>query len=155
MTNQVFRINGPRVIYEIIDGELILVHMERGTYYSTDEVGAVLWGLIEAGHTAGEMCDAIQAQYGAGPEEIAAAISAFLARLMEEDLIRAEASTSAPASPRRESRQGNRPFLAPVLHAYRDMQDMLSLDPIHDVEAAGWPVPRVDDPVPVAQKPAR
>jgi hypothetical protein len=25
------------------------------------------------------------------------------------------------------------------------MQDMLALDPIHDVEAAGWPVPKPDD----------
>ena len=155
MTNQVYRINAPRVIFEIIDGELILVHMERGTYYSTDEVGAILWGLIEAGHTAGEMCDALQAQFGAGSGEIAAAVSAFLARLTDEDLIRSEPSNGASAAPRRESPPGKRPFLAPVLHAYRDMQDMLSLDPIHDVEAAGWPVPRIEDQSPVESKPSQ
>jgi hypothetical protein len=33
------------------------------------------------------------------------------------------------------------------------MQDMLSLDPIHDVEAAGWPVPRSDDEPNVAPAP--
>jgi hypothetical protein len=41
--------------------------------------------------------------------------------------------------------QAKRPFVIPSLQAYRDMQDMLSLDPIHDVEAAGWPVPKMDD----------
>jgi len=150
MTNQVYRINAPRVIFENIDGELILVHMERGTYYSTDEVGAVLWNLIEAGCTAGEMCDALQAQYGAGSEEIAAAVSAFLTRLADEDLVSPQSVSGERVAPRRLSPSGIRPFRPPVLQSYRDMQDMLSLDPIHDVEAAGWPVPRVDDQAPAA-----
>lgn len=152
--SQVYRINGPRVIFENIDGELILVHMERGTYYSTDEVGALLWGRIEAGCTASEMCDALRAQYAAGPEEIASAVFTFLARLTEEDLVSAEASIGEPPAPGRPSPRGTRPFRPPLLQCYRDMQDMLSLDPIHDVEAAGWPVPRIEDETPLA-KPAR
>ncbi len=36
---------------------------------------------------------------------------------------------------------GDRPaFEAPVLESYSDMQDLLLLDPIHDVDDAGWPV---------------
>ena len=150
MTNQAYRINGPRVIFENIEGELIMVHLEKGTYYSTDEVGAALWSLIEAGCTAGEMCDALQAQYGAGSTEIADAVSTFLVRLIEEDLISTEVPAGERVAPRRLSPQGSRPFRPPVLQSYRDMQDMLSLDPIHDVEAAGWPVPRVDDEAPAA-----
>ena len=34
----VYRVNSPRVIFENIDGELILVHMEKGAYFTTDEV---------------------------------------------------------------------------------------------------------------------
>ena len=34
----------------------------------------------------------------------------------------------------------NKPLAAPVLNKYSDMQDLLLLDPIHDVdEEAGWP----------------
>jgi hypothetical protein len=29
-----------------------------------------------------------------------------------------------------------------VLNVYSDMQDLLTLDPIHDVDAAGWPMPK-------------
>src|SRR5258706_14044512 len=96
MTNQAYRINGPRVIFENIDGELILVHLEKGTYYSTDEVGAALWSLIEAGCTAAELCGSIQAQYGPGSEEVAAAVSTCLSRLTGRDQASTAASTRVP-----------------------------------------------------------
>ena len=145
MTNDVYRINGPRVISENIDGELILVHMEKGTYYSADEVGAELWRLIEAGCRVSEMFDSLHSQYDAGPEEIANAIATFLARLREEDLITVDDSPGGHATQRWAPTEIRRVFRPAVLSAYRDMQDMLSLDPIHDVEAAGWPVPKIDD----------
>lgn len=145
MANEVYRVNGPRVIFENIDGELILVHMERGTYYSTDTLGAEIWSMIEAGSTESEMCDALQACYQADAEEIAHGVSTFLARLMNEELVATEVPSGDRPAPGRVAAEIRRPFRPPVLNAYRDMQDMLSLDPIHDVEAAGWPVPRIDD----------
>ena len=35
-----YRVNRPQVIFENIDGELILVNMEKGCYFSTDPVGS-------------------------------------------------------------------------------------------------------------------
>jgi len=37
------------------------------------------------------------------------------------------------------------PFSAPVLNAYTDMEELLLLDPIHDVDQAGWPMPKAPD----------
>jgi len=148
--NSVYRVNGPRVIFENIEGELILVHMERGTYYSTDEIGAELWSLIEAQSSVSDMCDVLASRYDAQPTEIADAVARFLARLMEEDLVAVGESPGAPRTTVPPVMGGKRPFSPPALQSYRDMQDMLSLDPIHDVEAAGWPVPRSDDEPSVA-----
>jgi len=146
MTAQdIYRVNSPRVIFENIDGELILVHMEKGAYYTTDEVGAMLWDLIESKATVGEMRAVLQAEYEAGPEDIEAAVSAFIDRLTGEDLVSLETPTGERMPPRRAPVATRRPFRAPALQSYRDMQDMLALDPIHDVEAAGWPVPKADD----------
>ena len=142
--NAVYRVNGPRVIFENIEGELILVHMERGTYYSTDETGAQIWSLIEAQSSVTEICDVLQARYDARPGEIADAVSRFIGRLVAEELIAPGESSNAPRSPVPPNGKKG-PFTAPSLQSYRDMQDMLSLDPIHDVEAAGWPVPKSDD----------
>ena len=154
MTRDSYRVNGPRVIFEDIDGELILVHMERGTYYTTDEVGAELWRLIETGCSGAEMCEALQSRYDADPDELARAVSAFLARLREEDLVATEESSNGRATVPPAPNGARRPFRPPVLQSYRDMQDMLSLDPIHDVEAAGWPVPKLGDDPPLASESA-
>src|SRR5262245_27140741 len=119
--------------------------MEKGTYYSTDEVGAELWRLIEAGCNIAEIFDVLQAQYEAGADEIMNTISTFVARLTDEGLLVKDDSprdTHRPPVPLPDVRRSFRP---PVLHTYRDMQDMLSLDPIHDVEAAGWPVPKLEE----------
>jgi hypothetical protein len=146
MTAQdVYRVNSPRVIFENIDGELILVHMEKGAYYTTDEVGALLWDLIESGATAGEMAAVLRAEYEADPADIDAGMTAFFARLIEEDLVSLVEPTADRTAPRRAPVAARRPFRPPTLESYRDMQDMLALDPIHDVEAAGWPVPKADD----------
>jgi hypothetical protein len=37
-------------------------------------------------------------------------------------------------------------FTPPLLHKYSDMQELLLLDPIHDVDEAGWPKPIADPP---------
>lgn len=140
--DDVFSANGPQVISENIDGEVVLVNLGKGIYYSTDQVGATLWDLIEAGQSAREIRDAIGARYDADPAEIAAAVSGFLSELLREELIvpaagqEREAIESSPASGARAR------FRPPTLNKYTDMRDMLLLDPIHDVEESGWPVPK-------------
>jgi len=141
----IFRVNAPRVIFENIDGELILVHMEKGAYFTTNEVGALLWGLIEGRATAAEMVTVLHTEYDVSRADAEAALGAFLERLTGEDLVSLEDPGVERTPPRRDAVTARRPFQAPALQSYRDMQDMLALDPIHDVEAAGWPVPKADD----------
>ena len=141
----VYRVSGPRVIYENIDGELILVHMEKGTYFNTDEVGAFIWTMVEGRATACEIITAVEARWEDGGEGLPGAVRRFLARLVDEDLAVEDRDPEAPRAAAPPAPALRKPFAVPALQAFRDMQDMLSLDPIHDVEAAGWPVPKLDD----------
>jgi hypothetical protein len=142
--HDVYRVNSPRVIYENIDGELILVHMEKGAYYTTDEVGALLWDLIELRCTVAEMREALGSHFEASPQEIEDGAGSFLEQLLAEDLVSREEPAADRMPPRHPLPIAKRAFRPPRLLTYRDMQDMLALDPIHDVEAAGWPVPKLD-----------
>ena len=148
-SHDVYRVNNPQVIFENIDGELILVHMEKGAYYTTDEVGALLWFMVESRCSVAEMVESLRFQFDAGAGTIESAVAAFLDRRLGENLIVPGEPGGEPAGDRtpaaRVPATPKRPFAPPVLQAYRDMQDMLALDPIHDVEAAGWPVPTPDD----------
>ena len=141
----VYRVNSPQVIFENIDGELILVHMEKGAYYTTDDIGSLVWFQVEARCSVAEMCESLQFQFEAGPGEIEAAVHSFLERLLAEDLIAPDQAAQPRTPAARVATTPKRAFRTPALQSYRDMQDMLALDPIHDVEAAGWPVPKPDD----------
>lgn len=137
-----FRINSPQVVHETIDGETVLIDMETGNYYSLQHVGADIWNLIAPGVQVKHIVKGICQQYIGNTEEIAQGVSQLLSQLQEEDLILPE--TVAPEEsqaieiPGLESKK--REFIMPVLERFTDMQDLLLLDPIHEVdETEGWP----------------
>ena len=134
-----YRVNRPRVIFENIDGELILVNMEKGCYFSTDSIGADIWEMIESGHPVSEILQALRFRYEGEPAEIAALVAAFLERLEREELVVVDDAPRDGAAPRPALDTKRSPFRAPDLQKYTDMQYFLLLDPIHEVEAAGWP----------------
>jgi coenzyme PQQ synthesis protein D (PqqD) len=134
-----FAVNSPSVVSEIIDGEVIIMNLKSGNYYSSDKAGAIVWSWIEDGKTEAEMNRLAAIRYRASPHQIEASFRIFFDRLLEEGLVRkTDAQESAPAAqPDRSNPQED--FFAPELCAYTDMQDLLLLDPIHEVSPVGWP----------------
>lgn len=65
----------------------------------------------------------------------------FVSKLIDEQLILA-ANGEQPAASSKGNEQPSPspvPFEPPVLEKYTDMQDLLLLDPIHEVDDTGWP----------------
>lgn len=141
MSPQRFRANTPQTIHEVIEGEVILVNLETGAYFSTDLVGTSVWNAVLQGLSQDEMVAQIAAQYAGEPETIRAGIQALLDDLLREGLIVPEdAPAASPTTPPLTASNPNRtPFVAPVLQKYTEMADLLLLDPIHDVDDSGWP----------------
>ncbi|HMR66090.1 MAG TPA: PqqD family protein [Anaerolineae bacterium] len=133
-----FKFNTPRVVQETIEGETVMIDFDSGAYYSTDQVGALICSLLEKRAGVGEILAFISSHCSANPVDIEAGVQQFLAELQAESLI---IPAAAPA---------NHPSLAevapltcfepPRLYKYTDMQDLLLLDPIHEVDEAGWPL---------------
>jgi hypothetical protein len=73
--------------------------------------------------------------------QIETAVSALLDELLQERLVvlgdDAEAGRGAVGAGATSA--VSRSFTPPVLSRYTDMQDLLLLDPIHDVDETGWP----------------
>jgi hypothetical protein len=137
------------VVSETIDGEVVIMNLTSGNYYSSDCVGAVIWGWIEEGKTLGEVEQLARGRYDAAPAVMGGALAVFLDRLLEEKLIRETTEPPIPAAgiqPEADAPSTKEPFAAPELHVYKDMQDLLLLDPIHDVDETGWPRPSGDMP---------
>src|SRR5829696_4061499 len=137
---QRYRINSPFVVHETIDGEVIMVNLDTGSYYSLDGAGAVLWEHLEKGASLPTAIEAVRGLYDAAPGAIETAAETLLAALLAEDLLKV--SEAAPVNGRPNSEppiNGKAPFLTPTLNKHTDMQDLLLLDPIHEVDQAGWP----------------
>lgn len=147
-----YQLNSPQVVDEEVDGEIIVINLGNGNYYSLLEEGAEIWQLLSSGKSLGETMQLIESRYEAEKAVIDTGITQFVAELKKEGLI-VLASDVQPtnASPLPEVDQDAvsqelptstsvRPvFTAPKLNMYIDMQDLMLLDPIHEVDETGWP----------------
>lgn len=130
----------PRVINETIDGEAVMINLASGNYYILDPIGAEIWTYIERAASAGEIVDGLAARYDGSPTEIEGAIGTLLTELQNEDLIvpaEGENGSARPAAPPRTTERV--PFSTPKLEKFTDMQDLILIDPVHQVDEAGWP----------------
>jgi len=144
-----FRINTPRVVHQTIDGETIIIDFENGAYFSADGVGAVIWEQVANKASVNDMVHALTQRYAGDSAEIKQGVEQFLFELQREVLIVPLDDT--PSTPPVDSMTPGPNltecpmFQAPSLHKYTDMQDLLLLDPIHEVDEQGWPI-RKDAP---------
>lgn len=142
-----YRANKPQVIFEMFEDEIVLINLESGNYFSLNKVGAGIWSDIERGLSADEIRDRLAARYAGDPSQMAESLSRLIADLAKEGLIVPRASTDPAAIPADEAPStGAKPaFEAPILQMYNDMQELLLLDPIHEVDESGWPNVKTDD----------
>lgn len=138
-----YRVNGPGVVAESLDGEVLIVNLESGCYYSAAGTGEAIWSLFAAGHTASEVLESVAARFDAAGDAVSEEVCRIRDEFVAEQLILSDSGLVAPpngAAPQIDVKQ---PFEPPVLKKYTDMQELLLLDPIHDVDqAAGWPKAR-------------
>jgi hypothetical protein len=131
-------LNGPPVVAELIEGEVIAVNLESGNYYSLLGASAKVWSLLLEGHSIVEI---LQGFTSVGSSiDAAAAIEDFVASLVAEGLI----LTRHGNEPAPSRRIDTGPWLSEELcfEHYSDMKEVLQLDPIHEVdEEVGWPRP--------------
>jgi hypothetical protein len=90
---------------------------------------------------------AVSAGFGIAPDVALADVSAFVTALVTERLAVDDVDDrgASEAETDFEVRSGgDRGYVAPVVQRYDDLEDLLLLDPIHEVDDAGWPVARTD-----------
>lgn len=139
MTEPCFRINAPSVIFEHFDEEMVAINMDKGTYHSMAGSAADAFALLAEEATARELAAVLSNKYVATPEEIEAALSPFLEQLRDEQLIVSVETRKSRAPLQMAGNESGVPFSAPSLQAFRDLEGLLLLDPVHEVGDEGWP----------------
>ena len=140
-----FECNAPGVIFERFEDETVVINLDSGNYYTLDAMAAAVWERLNESVPLRALIGELQRDYSGDPGEIERAIREFVGLLLSEQLVRPVVSPPATASrpetgngvPSAAKSKGD--FRAPQLGKYNDMAEMLLLDPVHDVDGAGWP----------------
>ena len=141
MTEICFRVNSPAVIHENFDDELVAINLDTGVYHSLSGAAADAFQLLTQEATKREIAAALAGKYAAGADAIDEVLTVFFAQLQKEGLICTVDEPARPGPLRLEAGVSPLPFSPPSLEAYRDLQSLFLLDPVHEVGEEGWPNP--------------
>lgn len=126
----------PRLAADVFDGEYIIANLDTGLYYSVQGLAVSLLNALpfeDEKVLIRSFCEALPQDAGA----IEPGLASVFRELLDEDIIRSADSAGIttgelPAAPVA--------YEPPRVNRYADMQDLLLLDPIHDVDEEGWAV---------------
>lgn len=124
----------PQITHELLEGEVIAINFETGVYFSLRGSASRIWQrLANSPCGAEELCEQFTGTQDSSREEIAR----FLQELNQEGLlVAALAGNETSSTPE----NGDAiPYEPPVFEKFDDMSELLLADPIHEVDASGWP----------------
>jgi len=137
------RSNDGECAAKVIDGEAVIINLQNGTYYSLDKAGATIWEQVADGRRLADVIETLTARYEVKADRAQRDLERLVGELLTERLLfMANGDTPAPAVVAATSadaaEEKRLPYEEPVLTTYRDMADLLALDP---------PMPRLEDVV--------
>jgi Coenzyme PQQ synthesis protein D (PqqD) len=136
-------------LHESIDGEVIVIDLSTGVYYSLRGSGAEIWGILERspGVRGYDVARAMADRYANSGADVESDVLCFVDELRAEGLVSMQNGNTAANDGSSAAMVDGNPadgFASPVLEKYTDMQDLVLIDPVHDVTTAGWPHTRPD-----------
>ena len=140
-----YRVNSPHVISETVGGETIIVNLASGHYFSLQGTAVEVWQGLERGESSETIALGLEHRYEAGDGEIEAAVEKLLVDFAGAELIVEDAdgngnhSGGGSGAPPAQDVGERVPFVAPGFATFTDMQDIILLDPVHEVDTRGWP----------------
>lgn len=143
MTLETWVIDSPSAVSEVIDGELVVMNLATGNYFSGTGVGATLWSCFERALSREAIVEEVLRQFDVDREQFEDDLEQFAHVLQGHGLIRLGIANGSGAVGQ-PANIGIQPYAKPELTLYTDMKDLLMLDPIHDVAEEGWPKRPVD-----------
>lgn len=126
----------PRVAAETFENECIIVNLENGLYYSVQGNATELVNNLPLDNP-NELIDKIASSVErVHQDKSMKELNSIWQELLKEEIVVMDTLKT----------QTEKDFIAPTqyspssLNQYADMQDLLLLDPIHDVDEDGWQV---------------
>jgi len=136
---QQYCVDTESIMHETIDGEVVIVNLDTGTYYAFDGTGELIWNQLSGdGASVEQLIEVACRNYQGSQEDISAGVSRFFNALQKENML-IVTDGNATTAPSFEVQVPAGEFELPKLNIYTDMEALLLADPIHEVESDGWP----------------
>jgi hypothetical protein len=131
----------PWVTHERLDDEVIAINLETGGYFVLEGAAADCWSVLVDGASPDDVLRRLLGRYEVTEERARADSTSVLAELQDAGMLVVEEGETGSV----ETVPGAKvPYAEPSVQKYDDLEDLLLLDPIHEVDDAGWPVARPD-----------
>lgn len=127
------------IISDVFGEEVVLVNLESGVYYSLRGSATQIWIRLVSQYAIPEIIADLLNIYQVAEQDLEVDIDQFINQLIDFKIIKITSdSTSKPIEVILNTTLIK--YTSPILETFSDMQEILLLDPVHDVDKAGWPI---------------
>lgn len=130
--------NSTQVSAETFDNEIVAIHFLKGTYFSIRGAAIAVWTWLQNGATESCLSELLAQRYGldsaASQTQVEKTIGLFrqFELVIEVDAPEPNISYALDAGPEH--------FEEAVVEAFEDLQELIAIDPVHEVDPMqGWP----------------
>ena len=124
-----YEICAPEVVAEVFDGEIVILNLASGCYFSLNPTACIVWRALVDGATPQAILDSVPTDAASRKTRV----HDFFERVLEHELIRPRHDGCA-TSVSTIHWQGLSDDASPQIDVFDDLADLILADPIHDVD---------------------
>ena len=132
-----YKIDSKNVSWERVDYEVIAIQLETGRYYNLLNTSADIWSLLAGGASIESLSLAFSQLFPTN-NSIRIDIESFIIQCISAKLLLVDEEFK-PEFFEDAKLSSLQTWVTPILIEYSDLQDLILVDPIHDVKESGWP----------------
>jgi hypothetical protein len=129
----------PWMTHERLDDQVMMINLETGAYFALERPAADCWTALTAGAGFDGIVAEVVAHFDVDPARAGADVETFLESLVDEGIVRWSTEGPAATAPDRAAGAERLAYRPPQIEKHDDLEELLLLDPIHDVGPEGWP----------------
>lgn len=137
MTNKNFKPYSDNIIYDMSKDEVLIINLDNGHYYNLSNAAGVIWGLIVHEVNSSMWKSHLEKIFSKKDFPLDKDIDHFIGELLSENLIREENKLNDSLD--NLEIFDIKEYEKPALVVFSDIEELLLLDPIHEVDESGWP----------------
>ena len=138
-----YQLNIPGVLREPFEGEEVIINLDTGVYFVLNAVGSVIFEMLQSTLSRPKILSYCKEHFGKLGDKEQSEINAITEELIVEGIIvpLTELEKKEPTTDEIQHLLSIKEtaYQTPELHRFTDMQELLLLDPVHEVDDRGWP----------------